>query len=317
MSFLKRRLVHAQARGRLVRAPRQPALHRPTLDAVHLVPAQSQPACHGLDARLLQPVDHQRLEQRREPAARLRPRDLHLQDSVLRTLHPRHLRHQHRLQLARVQMPPAPLAAVVATARSLAGRTRQRRVGADLHDHPDLLGLQVQLYVPHRPRSRKVQDAGVQVAVSHAARRYPLPPPRPIPLSDACDTLLAPSRRTGLCWRATRAARRGYTGWPAPRRLGAASSWPTSPRPSRKPQCEKLRGVRGAGPPSTTHTTSRRPKELRLEALAPHLARSPEPARRRCPIPASARAEVPPSARCGTQKRSCSSHTSRSVPGAN
>src|SRR5205085_8615612 len=74
-----------------------------------------------------------------------------------------------------------PLAAVVAARGGRALRAHQRRVGREVDQDTDLLGLQVQLHVAHRPRSGQVQDPGVQVAVAHpidATPSLPRPPRR-------------------------------------------------------------------------------------------------------------------------------------------
>lgn len=138
---------------------------------------------HDLDARLAQPVDDQPLEHRRESGPGLRPGDLHLEHAVLVALHPWHLGHQHRAQLARVQVAPAALPAVVAARDPVALGAPQVSGGAHLQPHAHLLALQVELDIGHRPRSLKVEDLGVQVAVAHPARLRRPPPVRLPPLA--------------------------------------------------------------------------------------------------------------------------------------
>jgi hypothetical protein len=59
---------------------------------------------------------------------------------------------------------------------------------------------------------------------------------------------MAPRRRIGLCWRATRAPRRWLHGMAGPGATRAALLPTWSPRPSRKPQGGKFWGCGGAAP---------------------------------------------------------------------
>jgi hypothetical protein len=67
-------------------------------------------------------VDHQRLEQRREPRSRIRPRHRDLAHAVLRALHAGSLRDQVGPVLHRVQVPPTPLPRVASPTRPLTRR---------------------------------------------------------------------------------------------------------------------------------------------------------------------------------------------------
>ena len=179
MAFLERRLVHADALRRLHLTALQPALHGALHDPVHLVPTQPHLKPHRRRGRLLQPIDHHRLERRREPRAAFAPRCGHLLDLVPLTVHPRHLGSQNRAVLAGIQMTPAPLTRVVAPRRLPALRAVQR-LTVVLHVHDHLALLHVQLHVGNSPGRLDVQNPRVQVLVTHGSSVALLPQtPRP------------------------------------------------------------------------------------------------------------------------------------------
>jgi len=122
---------------RLLDRPR--ARRRRLLDPGHLIPHPLQTARQGAHVRLLEPVDHQRLEQRREPRSRIRPRHRDLPHAVLVALHARHRGDQERPVLHGVQMTPAPLPSVVAGAGPVALRAAKLRAGAAVDEDPHLL----------------------------------------------------------------------------------------------------------------------------------------------------------------------------------
>jgi hypothetical protein len=83
VALLERGLVDADAPHVPWLSTREAAPHGALHDAVHLVPRETDAAGDGQDRRFLQPVDHQRFEQRREPRARLTPRNADLPIAVL------------------------------------------------------------------------------------------------------------------------------------------------------------------------------------------------------------------------------------------
>ena len=165
---LERRLVDPHRLRRGGRAPRQSSPNRPFLDPRHLVPAQPALPRHRREARHLQPVDHHRLEQRREPRLRFRPRDLDLLHSVLGTADPRYLRPDQRSVLHRVQMAPHPRTSVVARTGGAAGRADQR-LARELHGHFDVALVEGQSHVAHAPRPLDAQQLLVESRLGHPA----------------------------------------------------------------------------------------------------------------------------------------------------
>jgi hypothetical protein len=125
--FLKRLLVHAERCDIDRRPPREPSTNRSLQDAVHRIPRQSQEPCDRIDARFLRPVDDETLEQSRISRIRLSPWHVHLPHAMLRTIDPRYIGYERRLELHGVEMPPRPLLRVVSRARRAAFRARQRR----------------------------------------------------------------------------------------------------------------------------------------------------------------------------------------------
>ena len=116
MALLKRSLVDPQVLDRLLLATSQTARNGALLDPGHLIPRTAQPPGHRPDARFTKPVDGQAFEQRRKPAARLRPWDGNLPHAVLGATHPRDLGGQDGPELTSIEMPPASTALVVTTA---------------------------------------------------------------------------------------------------------------------------------------------------------------------------------------------------------
>ena len=106
-----------------------------------LVPADPQQPAGPLHRLALQQhVDHEPLKEDCEPAPRLGPRGFNLHDAVLRTVDPRQPRLEERLELARVQVPPRPLRAVVVHRQlPLTVRTPPPHVGRMLHTDLDPL----------------------------------------------------------------------------------------------------------------------------------------------------------------------------------
>ena len=72
--------------------PPAPARHRALRKVPSCVPADAQDSHRPLDARFEQDVDREAFEHQREAAVRLRPRQPHLLDPVLRAVHPRRSR---------------------------------------------------------------------------------------------------------------------------------------------------------------------------------------------------------------------------------
>ena len=104
--LLERRFIDTHHLGdRQLRAgesPVQRALH----NARHLVPAHVEQLGDGLDARMLQPLDDQTLEEGGEPRPRSRPWHLHLPSAMRWTVDAGNLRNEHGLVLHRVEVPP-------------------------------------------------------------------------------------------------------------------------------------------------------------------------------------------------------------------
>ena len=87
---------------------------------------------------------------------------------VLGALHARHLRHQHRLRPAVVQVTPAPRTRVVARAGLAALRAAGRATVLD--DHLNLAGRDVKTHDRDVPWGGDSADLRVEVAVAHPRR---------------------------------------------------------------------------------------------------------------------------------------------------
>jgi predicted nucleic acid-binding protein len=118
------------------------------------LPGRRRPAGLG------HPVDRQPLEQGREPAVGLGPRDPDLTHPVVGARRPRHIGFEDRLKLTGVEMPPPPRLAVVARAGPAAVRAGQPRAvpPAQLDEH--------------RPAGRGPAYACLALAESNAVRLY-------------------------------------------------------------------------------------------------------------------------------------------------
>ncbi len=131
-------------------------------DPRRLIPTQAHAASHGLNARLPQPLDDLRLEQRREQRTLVRLEHLQLVNAMLRAAHPRHLGVNPGLVLHRAQMTPAAMPAVVA-------RTRHAALGTP--------GLPTMLDVDlHRPAHHRT--APPRMRLVHPKHHLPHPPRR-------------------------------------------------------------------------------------------------------------------------------------------
>jgi hypothetical protein len=167
---LERRLIDADVARRDRVAPGQPTPDGAPLDPGRLVPRDPQVLGHRADARLLQPVDRQRLEQRRELRARLAPRHRELPDPVRRAVEPRHPRVDHGLELAGVEV--APLALLVIVDRGDGQTLRAHPAFALRQRNPDMhfADLLFHLDSIDRPRAGEAQERGVQLAAIEHAR---------------------------------------------------------------------------------------------------------------------------------------------------
>ena len=203
----KRRLVHADQPGRLQLPAGQAPFHGPALNVRRLIPAQAQTARHRGNARLTQPFDGLRLEQRGEPRTRVRPRHLQLKNAVLHATHPRHLRVNARLVLHRVQVAPTAMPGVVSRTRLAALRTPCLPVmlDMDLHRAPNHRTTATRMrlvhpkrHLPHPPRPLDPQQLLERPSTLHAASLRPDPHPT-LPASRPHRTL-----KTSVCLRVQR-----------------------------------------------------------------------------------------------------------------
>ena len=107
MASRKALLVQAQVAHRLLGTALQAALHSAGDDAVDRVPVQLDQAGHPADVgrRLQQPHD-KGLHHQRDAAVALDPRHRRVLDAAALVLQARHLGHDPRLELTRVQMRP-------------------------------------------------------------------------------------------------------------------------------------------------------------------------------------------------------------------
>ncbi len=86
-----RRLVDPQVRNHGGLPTRQAAFDCALLDPIYLIPTQAHQFGHGLDRFLTKLRDDHRLEQRREPTARLGPWHGNLLHPMFRAAHPWHI----------------------------------------------------------------------------------------------------------------------------------------------------------------------------------------------------------------------------------
>lgn len=147
-------------------AARQTALHRSLHYAIDGVPAQSQALCHRADGRRFEPVDHQSFKQRREAAARLCPRHLNGDDAMLLTFHSGDVCHQHCLQLAGIQVPPATGPLVVARASLSTLRTGEL-AAAMLHLYLYLIVFKRHVHRGNLPRLLDAENLTVKLCIFH------------------------------------------------------------------------------------------------------------------------------------------------------
>src|SRR6185312_15750456 len=120
-------------------------------------------------ARLLQPVNHQRLEQGRKSRPGLTPSHSDLMDAVLGALDPRHLSHQDGGILTGVQVPPTARPHIVPAAGGPTDWTRRlglRVLQVDTH----LASDQVQLDVHNLQGAFDSEDLLIELSISHGPR---------------------------------------------------------------------------------------------------------------------------------------------------
>ena len=158
--------VNAQSlRGQRLPA-RQTPPNGPLQDAVHRIPAQPQALRHRTDGCGLEPVDHQRFKQGSKAAARLSPRDVNCDHAVFITFHSRHVCHQDGLQLAGIQVTPAPRPSVVAWADLPALRALQL-AAAMLHVNLHLVVCKRHIHRGDLPRLLDAQNLAVKLCIFH------------------------------------------------------------------------------------------------------------------------------------------------------
>ena len=166
MSALKRGFVDPDSLREGLLSPRQSAANRAFLYASNGRPAQIKPLRDFGYRRHLQPVNHQRLKQRRQAAVAFGPSDRHLTDAVLGTRHARHFGDQPGLVLAGIQMAPLARSCVVARTTGAALRTGQSfaRV-ADMDGHTR--AGQVDLHIGNLPGCLDAKNLAVELTVMH------------------------------------------------------------------------------------------------------------------------------------------------------
>ena len=164
----ERLLIHPQIPDHFRLPPGQSPPYGTFHDPMDLVPTEAHLIGHGPLAGRSQPVDRQPLEQRRETTVRLGPGQTHHPNSMLRTAGTRRLGVEDRPVLARVQMPPKPLAVVVVQkAFRLALRACPRGLGFVPQIHMDFPLLKSQLHPLHTPRRGDTQNLLIQLRVLH------------------------------------------------------------------------------------------------------------------------------------------------------
>ena len=144
-----------------------------------LIPADVQDLARPGDIGLLEHIDREALEQRREAGMRLGPRQKHLAHPVSGAAHPRRAGVQPGEKPARVQVTPRPLLGMI-KARQLraALRTRPAHPLGVANHHVDPLLAHRQLDLLHLPRRLDPQKLPVELHIAH--RHLPvLSGPRP------------------------------------------------------------------------------------------------------------------------------------------
>lgn len=161
----------------------QSASHRTLRDFPGRFPTHLQTPRYCRHRRILQPIDHQPLEEQRKLRPRLRPRHSNLHDPVLCARHPRHARVKPSLKLARVQVPPLSLPVIVD--RRALSALRALRLGAFLpfQPHVNRLLLRIELDPLDLPRLAQAQNRPVQLPVSHRSVSPRDRTPSPLPSS--------------------------------------------------------------------------------------------------------------------------------------
>ncbi len=118
----------------------------------------------------MQYVNRQSFKQGIKPAVLLRPRNLHRHGSVFRACHPRHVRHQNRLELATVEMAPPPTLSVKQMGALATGRAGPSLIVAH-HLHLDGSFRFFHRHAGHSPGSRQPKNMLVQLGVVHDPKR--------------------------------------------------------------------------------------------------------------------------------------------------
>jgi hypothetical protein len=162
-------LVDADPANGLLLLATMPARDRLLHDVPRLVPGDAQDARSAGYVRFLEDVDHQSLEQSREPGLGLGPGNANLVNTVLGALHPWDAGVQVGHELAAIQVPPAPLRSVVVQGERLAALGARPDGVPMLRPDIDPLLLDLELYVGHRPWGLEPQEVAVQLGIPHAA----------------------------------------------------------------------------------------------------------------------------------------------------
>ncbi len=151
-------------------ATHQATLHRPLGDAPALIPGKTQDPTRSHHVALLEHVDGQALEQRREPGHRLRPRKACLAHPVVGALDTRWPGVQIGQEPATVEVAPGPLLAVVVhRQRRIALRTGEANAFGVADPHVNSHLSHRQLDPIHLPRLNDTQQMAVELCVTHSA----------------------------------------------------------------------------------------------------------------------------------------------------
>ena len=119
---------------------------------------------------MVEPIDDERLKQRREPGALFSPRNPNLVNPVLLAFNARHLGLEDRFELTSVEMAPTPGAMVITRRPFLASRAHQSDVLIPSHLDDHLLGRLIEFYVCDRPGAFDTKNLPVKIFVAHAGR---------------------------------------------------------------------------------------------------------------------------------------------------